>query len=139
MPAFLYAKNQKGEIVQIAISSHAERSRTNVSIVENYRNIIETDDYKILENYTDYGCIDNDINELLKHIVYLHDYISFVNKKFNTFQHIKDPEFQRFKWIAQNGSTEQDYICQKILGKIKDYNLIMKKGCSGSLKVYETV
>lgn len=117
MPAFLYAKNKRGEIAQITIHPH---SRSNVSIIEGYKDYIEADDYRILENYTDYGCIDNDIDIISRHIGSLHKYILLVNKKFNIEQHKNDPEF---KWLGvfavSRGLT--DGGCEKALADIKDY------------------
>ena len=67
----------------------------------------------------------------------------------------KLPEFDRILMVLEGEAVlahgnertvkltalEQDSFCgdagTKSFGKIKDYNLIMKKGCSGSLKVYE--
>ena len=118
MPAFLYAKNKRGEIAQIVIQSHG--SRGNVSIIEDYKDYIEADDYRILENYTDYGCIDDDINAISTHIGRLCDYILLVNKKFNIEQHKNDPEFKGFNRFAV-GRGLTDAGVEKALANIKDY------------------
>lgn len=109
MAVIFDAVNERGEYSQIAIHGPSENSRARIIIVENYKNIIETDDYNILSKYTKFENIAENLKDASGHIKKLYDYISFISERLQLSQYADLPEFKLYRHFAL-GSRLNEYF-----------------------------
>ena len=133
MPVIVNAKKKDGGNANIAIGDNGI-----ITIIEDGKTYISSDDYSILKNYSEFGCIDDEIKRLSWHIRGLNGYICFVNKRLQIEQHLNESDFNYYK-DKIIGSKWKDYG-EDCIAKIKEYiesqNRKLEESCTHAKLIF---